>query len=69
MAINKHGLVMRGLKRTSGMTKDYGDYDGRYIELFYDRKSGEMFIIRTDGEMMWFISTQVRHESFKFIQI
>lgn len=43
MAINKHGLKMTGLKKTSGETKDFGFYSGKYFEIFYDRDSGDIW--------------------------
>ena len=42
MAINKHGLKMTGLKAASGETKDYGPYDGRYVQISYDMSDGEI---------------------------
>lgn len=39
--VNKHGLKMKGLKKTSGYTENYGCYSGQYVEIFYDRSTGE----------------------------
>lgn len=41
--VNTHGLTIKGLKETSGKTKDYGSYSGHYVEIFYDRKTGEVW--------------------------
>lgn len=41
--INKHGLKMVGLKKASGETKNYGYYSGKYNEIFYNRKTGEVW--------------------------
>ena len=42
--INTHGLKMTGLKATSGETKGLcGYYSGSYIEIFYDRSTGEVW--------------------------
>ena len=43
MAINKHGLKMTGLKAASGATQDYGYYSDQYVELFYNRETGEIW--------------------------
>lgn len=44
MKINTHGLKMTGLKYASGDTKGLGGYySGEYVELFYDRPTGEVF--------------------------
>lgn len=40
--INKHGLKINGLKKASSDTQDYGYYSGKYIEIFYDRESGDV---------------------------
>lgn len=43
MKINKYGYKMVGLKKASGETKDYGDFSGSYVEIFYDRRTGEIW--------------------------
>lgn len=44
MKVNTHGLKMTGLKATSGETKGLrGYYTGNYIEIFYDRATGEVW--------------------------
>lgn len=45
MAINKHGLKISGLKKTSGDTYNYGDFSDKYTEIFYDTKTGEVWSI------------------------
>ena len=41
--VNTYGLTIKGLKKTSGFTQDYGYYSGRYVEIFYDRSTGEVW--------------------------
>ena len=41
--VNTYGLPIQGLKTTSGYTEDYGSYSGRYVEIFYDRSTGEVW--------------------------
>ena len=41
--VNTYGLTIKGLKKTSGYTEDYGYYSGRYVEIFYDRSTGEVW--------------------------
>lgn len=41
--VNKHGMKMVGLKKASGSTEDYDWYDGRFHEIFYDKKTGEVW--------------------------
>lgn len=44
--LNTYGLKMTGLKKASGETKTLnGYYSGSYIELFYNRESGEIWTI------------------------
>jgi hypothetical protein len=44
MKINKHGLPMKGLRKASGETKGLrGYYSGGYVQMSYDRVSGEIF--------------------------
>ncbi len=38
-----HELNIKGLKKASGETQDYGYYDGRYVEIFYDLSTGEVW--------------------------
>lgn len=45
MKIDKHGLNIKGIKKASGATQDYGYYSGSYDELFYDRSSGEVWTV------------------------
>lgn len=41
--INKHGLKMNGLKKASSETKNLnGYYSGRYIQISYDKSTGEV---------------------------
>lgn len=41
--VNTYGLTIKDLKKTSGFTKDYGYYSGMYVEIFYDRSTGEVW--------------------------
>ena len=41
--VNTYGLAIKGLKKASGCTEDYGSYSGRYVEIFYDRSTGEVW--------------------------
>lgn len=42
--VNKYGYKMTGLRAASGDTKDLrGYYSGEYVELFYDRSTGEVW--------------------------
>lgn len=41
--IDTHGLRIKGLRKACGETCDYGDYSGEYVEVFYDRNTGEVW--------------------------
>lgn len=43
--VNTHGLKIKGLRSACGDTCNYGDYDNRYHELFYDRSTGEVWTV------------------------
>lgn len=43
MKLNTHGLKMKGIRAASGDTQDYGYYSPSYIEIFYDRSTGEIW--------------------------
>ena len=43
MKLNTHGLKMKGIKKASGETCDYGYYSASYVEVFYDRSTGEIW--------------------------
>jgi len=43
--LNLHGLTIKGLKKASSETEDYGSYSGRYNEIFYDRATGEVWTV------------------------
>ena len=45
MKVNTHGLKIKGLKKASGSTEDYGYYSGHYNEIFYDRSTGEVWTV------------------------
>ena len=53
--INKHGLKMTGLRKTSGMTEDHGFYSGLYVEIFYDKSDGRVWGIDqySLGQNIW----------------
>lgn len=42
-SINTYGLKIKGLKKASGETRNYGAYSGKYDEVFYDRTTGEVW--------------------------
>ena len=41
--INTYGIRLIGLKTASGCTKNYGAYSPEYVEVFYDRSTGEIW--------------------------
>lgn len=43
--INTYGLKIKGLKKASGNTLNYGYYSGFYNEVFYDRATGEVWTV------------------------
>lgn len=43
--INTRGLKMVGLKAASGETYNYGCYSGKYVEIFYNRRTGKIWTI------------------------
>ena len=44
-AINTHSLKIKGLRKASGSTEDYGFYSGRYNEVFFNRLTGEVWTV------------------------
>lgn len=42
-SVNTHGIKINGIRKTSGMTKDYGYYSGHYVEIFYDKGTGDVW--------------------------
>lgn len=53
--VNTYGLAIKGLKKASGCTEDYGCYSGRYVEIFYDRSTGEVWgnFQHSPGQNSW----------------
>lgn len=43
--VNTHGLKIKGLKKVSGETENYGEYSSMYAEIFYDRATGEVWTV------------------------
>jgi len=43
MTINKYGYKMAGLKKAAGETKQLSGRAGEYLELFYDKRTGEVW--------------------------
>lgn len=44
--LNTHGIKMTGIKAAAGATKGLqGCYNGVYEELFYDRRTGEVWTV------------------------
>ena len=63
MAIDKHGLKMTGLKAAAGATRGLrGYHSGEYVELFYDRQTGEVWTVYqcSLGQNTW---TEYRNQS------
>lgn len=46
MKLNTHGYPMTGLKKASGKTENWGDYSMFYAEIFYHKKTGEVWTKR-----------------------
>lgn len=42
-SVNTHGIKIKGIRKASGMTQDYGYYSGHYVEIFYDRVTGDVW--------------------------
>lgn len=55
MKLDRHGLKMAGIKAASGETCDYGYLSDRYVEIFYDRATGEVWTVFqcSLGQNMW----------------
>lgn len=53
--VNTYGLTMKGLRKASGSTENYGYYSGSYDELFYDRSTGEVWTVfqHSIGQNSW----------------
>lgn len=45
MTVNTYGRKLKGLRKASGATKNFGYYSGRYVEVFYDRSTGEVWTV------------------------
>lgn len=45
MKLNTYGMKIKGLKKASGQTMDYGDSSGKYDEVFFDRSTGETWTV------------------------
>lgn len=43
MKLDTHGLRMKGLKKASGETSNYGHYSPQYMEIFYHKQTGEVW--------------------------
>lgn len=43
MTINTYGYKMEGIKNAAGDTKHLGGHAGEYSELFYDKRTGEVW--------------------------
>lgn len=42
MRTDTHGLEMKGLQKAAAATKDFGLWSPDYVEIIYDRESGEV---------------------------
>ena len=45
MKLNTYGMTMKGLKKASGNTANYGSYGAEYDEIFYNRATGEIWTV------------------------
>ena len=54
--VNTYGLTIKGLKKASGCTEDYGFYSGRYSEIFYDRSTCEIRVFDQVSHNSWAVS-------------
>lgn len=43
--VNTYGLQIKGIKKASGDTRDYGCYSGSYVEVFYSAETGEVWTV------------------------
>lgn len=43
MKLNTYGLKMTGIRAASGQTENFGPYSPHYVEIFYDKASGEVW--------------------------
>lgn len=43
--VNTYGINIKGLKKASGATMNYGAYSGKYDELFFDKASGKVWTV------------------------
>ena len=43
--VDRHGLNIKGLRKASGDTINYGPYSGSYSELFYNKRTGEVWVV------------------------
>lgn len=43
--VDTHGLKIKGLRKASGETCNYGECSGMYDEIFYDRATGEVWTV------------------------
>lgn len=76
--INTYGITIKGLKKASGETCNYGAYSAQYDEIFYDRTTGEVWTKYQvslgqnswteyhDKDIMWICNTQ-RHMTMQEI--
>lgn len=42
-SVNTHNLAMKGLRKASGETENYGSYSDKYNEIFYNLETGEVW--------------------------
>lgn len=42
-SVNTYGMKIKGLRKASGETQNYGVYSGSYTELFFNRSTGEVW--------------------------
>lgn len=42
-SVNTYSIPIKGLRKASGNTCNYGDYSAEYEEIFYNRSTGEVW--------------------------
>ena len=41
--VNTYGITIKGLRKASGETENFGYYSGKYVELFFAFENGEVW--------------------------
>lgn len=76
--INTYGITIKGIRKASGETFNYGAYSAQYDEIFYNRATGEVWTKYQvslgqntwteyyDKDILWICNTQ-RHMTMQEI--